>query len=160
MGENPRYTCDLCLFRMEMDSLSGIIQRPLVSSKQQAVAAASVSVELPGKFSPSKMLEDFSSCNQIESSPSTSLCNSNHSLVSHIPASKLSNPSFVRKILVLAPDIKMYPVTSVGSDIAKNPSSSCVVSLVALWKNLYQPADLVKAPKLNAFTLSRVLSLP
>lgn len=134
-----------------MGSLSGIVQRPLLAAA--AVAAASVSVDLPDKFSPSKSPQTFSSSNLIESSPSTSLHNTHCSLVSHISVSKLSNLSFVAKIHVPVPDIKKYSVTNLGADIATNPLSSSVVSSVAL-RNLYQSAELVKTPKPNPFTLS------
>ncbi|OWM90656.1 transmembrane protein 53-A [Punica granatum] len=134
-----------------MGSLSGIIQRPLVAAA--AVAAASVSVDLPDRFSPSKPADTCSGSGQIVSSPSASLSDLHSPLVSHISASKLSNLSFVKKIHVPVPDIKKYAVPSLGADIARSPLSSSIVPTSAL-QNLYQRADLVNAPKPNAFVIS------
>lgn len=145
LGDNWRYI--YCL----MGSMSGVIQRPLLAAA--AVAAASVSVDLPDKFSPSKSPETFSSSDQIKSPPSTSPHDSHCSLVSHISVSKLSNLSFVTKVHVPVPDIKKYSVTNLGSDIARSPLTSSIVSSVAL-RNMYRSAELVKAPKLNPFTVS------
>ncbi|KAK4790557.1 hypothetical protein SAY86_017861 [Trapa natans] len=128
-----------------MGSLYGIIQRPLLAAA--AVAAASVSVEMPEKLSPSK---SPSSPDLIKSSP---LNDTHSSLVSNISVSKLSNVSSVTRVHVPVPDIKKYWFSNLGSEIAANQMSSSVLSSVAL-QNLYQSAELVKAHKSNLFTVS------
>ncbi|KAK9275222.1 hypothetical protein L1049_022484 [Liquidambar formosana] len=133
-----------------MGSLSGILQRPLVAAA--AVAIASVSADLPDKFPPPKSSDTCSSLESLNSSFCNTLQESKSSWVSHISVSKLSNLSFVSRIRVPVPNIN-YPVFNLGHNFVPNLFYSYAASSPVLL-NMYQSAELAKAPKPFAFTHS------
>lgn len=126
-----------------MGSLSGYFQRPLVAAA--AVAAASVSVDLPAKQSPSHQLD-------------SSNHDRNSSLASHISSSKLSKLSFVTKIIVPIPNIKS-PVPNIGRNFSTNSSSYCALSSLVL-KDLYHCAELAKPAKTNPLRTAVPVAAP
>ena len=128
-----------------MGSMSGILQRPLIAAT--AVAVASVSSDLSDKLQPLKSSETSSTLKPICDSPAQE---SKSSWVSHISLSKLSNFSFVSRVRVPVPHINYYPVPNSPSGFAPNLLSSSVVSSPTLI-NLYQSAELAKAPKPTTF---------
>lgn len=131
-----------------MGSLSGIFQRPLVAAA--AVAAASVTADLPDKLSPSKSSVTCSNPEQLDSScTSNATHDSDSSWVSQISVSKLSTLSFVSRIRTPLPNTKdRFP--HLGHNLNSNFSSSFVAASPTL-VNLYQSAELVKGPKPNTF---------
>lgn len=128
-----------------MGSMSGILQRPLIAAT--AVAVASVSSDLSDKLQPLKSSETSSTLKPICDSPAQE---SKSSWVSHISLSKLSNFSFVSRVRVPVPHINYYSVPNSPSGFAPNLLSSSVVSSPTLI-NLYQSAELAKAPKPTTF---------
>lgn len=128
-----------------MGSLSGILQRPIVAAS--AVAVASVSTDLHERLKPSKSSDTSSSLEQ--STSVTHASKETISTVSHLPVSKLSDLSFVARIRVPIPNIRRtIPNTSQGS-FSNSLYSSVASSPVLI--NLYQSAELAKAPKTSAF---------
>lgn len=127
-----------------MGSLSGSFQRPLVAAA--AVAAASVTADLPEKLSPSKSSVTHSNLEQLDSScTSNAVHDSDPSWVSQISVSKLSSFSFVSRIRIPLPNTKdRFP--HLGHNINANYSCSFVAASPTL-VNLYQSAELVKGPK-------------
>ncbi|KAK9007898.1 hypothetical protein V6N11_074812 [Hibiscus sabdariffa] len=118
-----------------MGSLSGVIQRPLMAAA--AFAMASVSADFSAKLP---------SPEQTETSTSSSLLpESNSSLVALISDSKLANLSFVTRIRVPLPSF-YSPVPISGRSFVPNELCSSVASS-PLMVNLYQSAELAKAPK-------------
>ncbi|GMJ12987.1 hypothetical protein like AT3G19970 [Hibiscus trionum] len=116
-----------------MGSLSGVIQRPLMAAA--AVAMASVSADFPAKL-PTE---------QTETSTSSSLLESNSSLVALMSDSKLANLSFVTRIRVPLPSFYSSVPISGRSFVPHQLCSSIASS--PLMVNLYQSAELAKASK-------------
>lgn len=138
-----------------MGSLSGIFQRPLVAAA--AVAAASVTADLPEKLSPSKSSVTCSNPEQLDSlCTSNAPHNSDSSWVSQISVSKLSSLSFVSRIRMPLPNTKdRFP--HLGHNLHANLLCSFVVASPTL-VNLYQSAELVKGPKPNTSARSHPTS--
>ncbi|XP_041011829.1 transmembrane protein 53 [Juglans microcarpa x Juglans regia] len=129
-----------------MGSLSGILQRPLVAAA--AVTVASVSADLSDKLPLHKSSDTCAASDLANSSVYNSLQGSKPSWVSHISVSKLANLSFVTRIRVPVPNIN-FPVPDSGRNFVPSLFSSSVASSPLLL-NLYQSADLAKAPKPTA----------
>ncbi|KAM7484852.1 hypothetical protein LguiA_000861 [Lonicera macranthoides] len=128
-----------------MGSLSGIFHRPVVAAS--AVAIASIYTDIHDKFRPSKSL-DTPSLEHPNSS--NSIEDINPSWVSHVLVSKLGNLSSVTRIRIPLPNIN-YPIPSTGHSSFSNSLYSSVTSSPCLL-NLYQSAELAKAPKRTAYT--------
>ncbi|KAK9691443.1 hypothetical protein RND81_09G196900 [Saponaria officinalis] len=134
-----------------MGSMSGILHRPLYAAA--AVAVASISTDLPYKFTNPKSVDS-----SAPSGNSDSLSSSELSWASHISVSKLANFSFVARIQVPLPNINCnripmpscYSRTSAGNSITSSP----------LLVSLYQSAELAKAskPKTCSYTSKSVPS--
>uniref|UniRef100_A0A7N0TUT1 Transmembrane protein 53 n=1 Tax=Kalanchoe fedtschenkoi TaxID=63787 RepID=A0A7N0TUT1_KALFE len=132
-----------------MGTLGGI-QRPLVAAA--AAAIASVSVDLPTKFTPSCTLETSSSLQRPSLKSCDCLQKSNSSWVSQISLSKLSDLSFVNRIRVPLPRVTNNQFISLGPGTHQNLASSVASSPFLI--SLYQSADLAKAqPTLYKLTL-------
>jgi hypothetical protein len=124
-----------------MGSFSGILQRPLLAAATVAVAFVS-SHKLP-----------FHTSSDTSSSTCNSLQQPNPSWLSHNSLSKLANLSFLTTIRVPLPNINFpVPDSGLGRNFVPNffYSSSYVASSPALL-NLYQSAELAKAPKPSAY---------
>lgn len=124
-----------------MGSFSGILQRPLLAAATVAVAFVS-SHKLPFHTSSDT---SFSTCNSLQQP--------NPSWLSHNSLSKLANLSFLTTIRVPLPNINFpVPDSGLGRNFVPNffYSSSYVASSPALL-NLYQSAELAKAPKPSAY---------
>lgn len=126
-----------------MGSLSGILQRPLVAAA--AVTVASVSSDLSDKLPLHKSSDICTTSDLANISAYNSFRGSKPSWVSHIPVSRLANLSFVSRIRVPVPNIN-FPVPDSGRNFVPSLFSSSVISSPLLL-NLYQSADLAKAPK-------------
>lgn len=126
-----------------MGSLAGILQRPLVAAA--AVTVASASTDLSDKFSRPKSTV---TClySELSNYPlSNSAQESKSSWVAHLSVSKLLHFPFLSRIRVPVPNIN-YPVFNVGSNIVPSMLHSSFANSPVLL-NLYQLADLAKAPK-------------
>lgn len=131
-----------------MASVSGIFQRPLVAAA--AAAVASLSADLPDKFSPPKSSDPSLSSELSKSSVTHSnSVQETNSWVSHISISRLTDLSFVSRTPVPVPNIK-YPAHRLGGKFVSSISCSSISSSPVLF-NLYQSAELAKAPKPNLF---------
>ncbi|KAL8138039.1 hypothetical protein V2J09_004040 [Rumex salicifolius] len=128
------------------DSMAGILQRPIMAVA--AVAAASISTDLPNKLQ-SSISSDSSVVTEAQCHPQ-----SEPSLVSYISVSKLSDLSFVNRIQVPVHKANNHPkIPSVYSrPISNSPLSSVISSPVLL--ELYQSAELAKTAKPMAYSSS------
>ncbi|CAK9181513.1 unnamed protein product, partial [Ilex paraguariensis] len=133
-----------------MGSFSGIFQRPIFAAS--AFAITSVSSDLHGKLRPSKSSDTCSSLDQSNLSVSALVQETTTSWVSHISVSKLAKLSFVTRIRVPVPNIGKTNPNTACSFVPNYLCSTAVSSPVLL--NLYQSAELAKAPKPNAYTHS------
>ncbi|KAL5055296.1 hypothetical protein RYX36_035978 [Vicia faba] len=129
-----------------MSYFSGANQRPLVA----AVAVASFSTDVSGKFSFLGSSRDCSTSNLEYSSTFNSLQESHSLLVSSISDSKLAELYFVSIIRVLVPNMK-FRVPVSGSNLY---NSSSVASLPVV-HSLYRLAELTRFSR----RLSDVLSM-
>ncbi|KAI4384305.1 hypothetical protein MLD38_002478 [Melastoma candidum] len=133
-----------------MGSFPGIIQRPLVAAA--AVAAASVTVDLPEKFSPSRASETCSTSHQLDSRASAPASELRTSWVTHITDSKLANLFFVTRIRVPLPEIS-HRVPYFRQSLIVNSLCPNAVPCSALLSP-YRSAELVKGPKPSEFSSS------
>ncbi|XP_074274070.1 uncharacterized protein LOC141597499 [Silene latifolia] len=115
----------------------GSLQRPLYAAA--AVAVASVT-DLPIKFKKSKSNDPCST----SSASLHSLSNSELSWVSHISVSKLASFSFINRIQVPLPNIKINPLPITNCSKTWNGNS---VTSSPLLVSLYQSAELTRASK-------------
>lgn len=123
-----------------MGSLGGYLQRPFLAAS--AVAVASVYTDLYEKLKPSKLFDIGSSSDQPTST--SLLCiEVNSSRVSQLSVSKLSDLSFVSRIRVPVPNIRL-PVHFTSQGPVTNSLFSSVVSSPVLLK-IYNSAELAKA---------------
>lgn len=139
-----------------MGSLSGVLQRPVVAAA--AVAAASVSADLPDKLPSIKSSDTSSTSEPAHSLLSNSVQESNFSWVSHISVSKLAKLSFVTRIRVPMPNVN-FPVPNASQNFVPYTLGSSVVSSPLL-RSLYQSAELAKGPKTIPFTSTIPTSHP
>ncbi|KAH9612123.1 hypothetical protein KSS87_002603 [Heliosperma pusillum] len=129
--------------------MSGILRRPLYAAA--AVAVASISTDLPNKFTYPK-LTDSSALHSL--SNDSSPC-SEASWAAHISVSKLANFSFVTRIRVPLPSININLIPYCSGTLAGNSVTSSPLLL-----SLYQSAELSKAskPKTCSYTSKSVPS--
>ncbi|KAF5801458.1 putative alpha/Beta hydrolase [Helianthus annuus] len=122
-----------------MGSLSGIFQRPVVAAS--AVALASVSADLRDKIWPSNPLEACLSSEQSSGCTSNLISETKWARVSDISFSE----SFATKSLIPIPNFR-HPMKHVGNNCLSN-NMACYVPSLEHFLNVYQSAELAKAPK-------------
>ncbi|GAB2275308.1 hypothetical protein Dimus_010069 [Dionaea muscipula] len=136
-----------------MGSMSGMLQRPVVAAA--AFAVASVSTDLPNRFQHSRS-SDPCSASESEawggSSGDDSVFQPESSWVSHISVSRLADLSFVTRIKVPVPNVNSYLIPDSSCGLVGSFRSSFASSTALL--NLYQSAELAKAPKSRAYSHS------
>lgn len=133
-----------------MGTMSGMLQRPVVAAA--ALAAASVSTDLPSKFQHSGSSDHASFTEGLSSSGHDSEFLSESSWASHISVSRLADLSFVARIRVPIPNVNSNMITNMGSKFVRDFHSSFTSSPALV--NLYQSAELANVPKPRAYRRS------